>query len=348
MAMWGIHNDELSAELLEGGFVSVAWDRVGDLRQWGNDQEAIREALRAFYPDAKPGAFPVWAGVMRRFVYTMAPGDYVIAPDKATRTLNFGQITGPYEYVPGAPTHRNRRPVTWLKTGVARSLFPVAALHEIGSALTLFQVKRHEPIFQRFLESPSEADFENWLATASVGAPEVPHPSDVVDESDAVKVASDIEQETQDLVVGILRDDLTHEEFEHFTADLLRAMGYQARVTQYSSDGGVDVIAHRDPLGLEPPIIKVQCKHTSMTMGRPEVQKLLGTLATGELGLFFTLGTYSKEAAAVERGRRDLRLFAGADVTRLTLQHYADLPQRWRDRMPLRRVWVLDRTPDAR
>lgn len=45
---------------------------------------------------------------------------------------------------------------------------------------------------------------------------------------------------------------------------LLRAMGYRTTVTQKSGDGGVDVIASRDPLGIEPPIIKVQCS------GRPQ------------------------------------------------------------------------------
>src|SRR3954471_20826207 len=50
--------------------------------------------------------------------------------------------------------------------------------------------------------------------------------------------------------------------FEHFVAHLLEAMDYRTQVTPASGDGGFDIIAHRDPLGLEPPIIKVQCKRT--------------------------------------------------------------------------------------
>src|SRR3954452_23422992 len=59
-------------------------------------------------------------------------------------------------------------------------------------------------------------------------------------------------------------------------------------VTVATGDGGVDVIASRDPLSIEPPIIKVQCKRTTSTIGSPAVQQLGGALAHGgsELGLF--------------------------------------------------------------
>lgn len=30
-AVWGIHNDALTSELVEGGFVSIGWNRIGDL-----------------------------------------------------------------------------------------------------------------------------------------------------------------------------------------------------------------------------------------------------------------------------------------------------------------------------
>jgi restriction system protein len=65
--------------------------------------------------------------------------------------------------------------------------------------------------------------------------------------------ASRIRRHTRDFVKDRLLRSLTHREFEEFTADLLVAMGYQARVTPYSQGGGVDVLAHRDALGLEPP-----------------------------------------------------------------------------------------------
>lgn len=159
--------------------------------------------------------------------------------------------------------------------------------------------------------------------------------------------ASRIAQHTRDFVLDALLRSLSHRDFENFTADLLRALGYQARVTQYSQDGGVDVIAHRDPLGLEPPLIKVQCKHQSGTIGGPSVQQLVGTLGPGELSLFMTLGSYSQDARAIERQRTGLRLLGGEDIVDLVLDHYDALPEWVRAVMPLSPVLVVDDTADA-
>ena len=58
----------------------------------------LKKALEQAYPDAKPGAIPVWAGILLRFAYEMKEGDIVIAPYRADSTLNFGVITGDYEF----------------------------------------------------------------------------------------------------------------------------------------------------------------------------------------------------------------------------------------------------------
>ena len=126
-------------------------------------------------------------------------------------------------------------------------------------------------------------------------------------------------------------------------------MGYRTLVTPTSGDGGVDVIAHRDPLGLEPPIIKVQCKRTDQSIGAPDVQKLTGTLAPGgsELGLFVTLGAFSKEALNLGRNRQDLRLISGNDLVDLILEHDEQLGSEWKRLLPLRKVYLIDRDPEA-
>lgn len=214
-----------------------------------------------------------------------------------------------------------------------RAQFSQAALYEIGSAVTLFKVTRHKAEFLHYLESGASDE--------TTPGKDEPDDQAVAHATEAPN-ADRIEQHTHDFVTHALLTRLSHREFEEFTADLLGTLGYQTRVTPYSADGGIDVIAHRDPLGLEPPIIKVQCKHSAGTHGRPDVQRLIGTLAPNELGLFVTLGGYSKEARDVERERQNLRLFDGADVTRLTLEHYAELPSRWRKVMPLRPVLVVD------
>ena len=149
-AIWGIHNDRPELELIDNGFVSVGWDRIGDLRRLGPEREAIKAALAGAYPKAGPRAVAAWAGVLVRFAWEIAPGDLVVYPYKPDRTLNFGRVAGGYRFESDAPTHRHRRTVEWLQTGVPRELFTPGALYELGSALTLFRVRRHAEELARF------------------------------------------------------------------------------------------------------------------------------------------------------------------------------------------------------
>jgi restriction system protein len=54
-------------------------------------------------------------------------------------------------------------------------------------------------------------------------------------------------------------------------------MGYTANTQQGTHDLGVDVIAHPDPLGVQPPLLKIQCKSGTGPMGGPRHQAIEGT-----------------------------------------------------------------------
>lgn len=88
--VWGIHNDTLDQELLDGGFVSVAWDDLGDLSQIGGGREGLKAALEASGRDAKKQAIANWAGILLRFRDLMQIGDVVVAPYKPDSTINIG------------------------------------------------------------------------------------------------------------------------------------------------------------------------------------------------------------------------------------------------------------------
>lgn len=336
MRVWGIHNDKLTTELVDEGFVSIGWDMMGDLDRIPDGREGLKRALAEKVPEENHKAIPGWAGVLLRFRDEIQPGDVIVAPYKPTSTINIGVVSGNYEYAASEPTHRNRRQIDWKKVGLPRTVFTQPALYEIGSALTAFRVRNHAPEFLAALSTRAESVEEVTQVVEQVAA------NNLSDEDSSEEPrASRIERHTRDFVLEALQEKISHREFEEFTADLLRALGYQARVTQYSQDGGVDVIAHRDPLGVEPPLIKVQCKHTSGTIGAPGVQQLSGTQGPGELALFVTLGSYSRDALALERQRPGIRLLTGEDVVSLVLEHYRHLPERWRSLIPLTTLLVV-------
>jgi restriction system protein len=66
-----------------------------------------------------------------------------------------------------------------------------------------------------------------------------------VDSTVAAEVAGQVETSVEDFIIKQLKSALTPEQFEHFVAELLRCMGYYARVTPHKGDGGVDIIAHK-------------------------------------------------------------------------------------------------------
>ena len=126
--VWGIHNDQIPAsQLVAEGYVSIAWDEIGDLRQVGDDQAAMKDSVAATYPSAKPGAVPGWAGVLRRFAFEVAVGDLVVAPSKQRPVFNIGRVAAEYEFHPQAPAHRHRRPVEWLVKDAPREAFTQTA-----------------------------------------------------------------------------------------------------------------------------------------------------------------------------------------------------------------------------
>jgi restriction system protein len=210
--------------------------------------------------------------------------------------------------------------------------------------VTLFRVKNHAEEFAAFVHG-STPPVPDDGAKPPVDVPADEATANAEEEPNAERM----EAYTRDFIVETLLTELEGARFEHFVAHLLEAMDYRTQVTQASGDGGFDIVAHRDPLGLEPPIIKVQCKRTLGSVGAPAVQALTGTLAPGgqELGLFVTLGSYSKDAVHLGRTRQDLRLINGTELVKLIFDHYERFSPEWKRLLPMRAVYVVDREPEA-
>ena len=93
-------------------------------------------------------------------------------------------------------------------------------------------------------------------------------------------------------------------DFQKLVAELLVAMGYFVPyVAEPGPDGGIDVLAYKDPLGTSVPRIKVQVKHRVAKITVKEVRELEGLLRTeGDIGLIVSSGGFTKEANGEIRG----------------------------------------------
>jgi len=322
---WGIHagkRGEADSLFLKGQCIAVGRPKVGDLSAIPSDREAFKAKVADAYPEVKQGAIPVYAGYLFRFIHEMKPGDIIVYPSKIDRHVHLGEVEGDYQYDEAKdPAHPNRRSVKWHRA-FPRTTFTQGALYEIGSALTLFQVKNYADEFQTALEGK-----------------ELP-PVSVEDDETVALVADEIEQNTRDYVVKRLAKELKGHPLEEFIAHLLGAMGYRTRVSPEGVDGGIDILAHKDELGFEPPIIKVQVKSTEGSVGDPVVSALYGKVSANEFGLLVTLGTFTSQAKSFARGKSNLRLIDGEELVDLVLQHYEQFDSRYKGLLPLKKVYV--------
>ena len=322
--LWGIHAGRLGdadSLFLKRKVIAIGWDEMGDITSIGADREALKAKISETYPKAKPGAIPGTAGQLFRFVNEMQPGDLVVYPSKIDRHVHIGRIAGEYRYDPSLnPEYPNLRDVEWLGE-FPRTRFSQGALYEIGSALTLFQVKNYA---------------DEFLAALAGEAPTSPD----TDEETAAIVANEIEATTRDYVLKRLAREAKGYPLEHFVAHLLEAMGYKTRVSPVGTDAGIDIIAHKDDLGFEPPIIKVQVKSTEGSVGDPVASALYGKVDNGEFGLLVTLGAFTSAAKNFARGKSNLRLIDGDELVDLIFEYYESFDSKYKGLLPLKQVYV--------
>lgn len=333
ITVWGIHagrTGDAYALFLKKNVVAIGWDKIGDPSAIKSDRESFKAKIAEAYPETKPGALPLAAGQIFRFIHEPKVGDVVVYPSKHDRQVHLGVIEGDHNYNPAlSEGYPNTRPVKWMKT-FPRTYFTQGALYEIGSAMSFFQVKTYADEFLAALEGKI-----------------TPSPTGTEEDETVAYVVGDIEQTTRDFILKRLSQQLKGHPFAHFVAHLLERMNYRTRVSLEGPDGGIDIIAHKDELGFEPPIIKVQVKSIDGSIGDPAVSALYGKIGAGEFGLFVTLGTFTKQAINFAVSKSNLRLIDGDELVDLVLQHYEEFDSRYKGLLPLKKVFIPETLEDA-
>ena len=335
---WGIHAGKTGdADSLfldkKSPCIAIGWDAMGNLSNIENDREAFKKKLVEAYPDTKKGAINTVAGMPFRFKYEMQIGDYVVYPSVADRMVYIGKVTGDYEYKPEkSKSYCNMRSVEWIKS-VPRTSVSQGALYEIGSALSLFQVKNYVDDILKFLDVN---------ISANNGEAAIESDDNTIDD-----IFANVEETTSDFIFKKLFTELKGFAFEPFVAHILNIIGYNTRVTKKSGDGGIDIVAFKDELGIEPPIIKVQVKCVEGAIGAPAVQALYGNVEAGEYGLFITLGDFTKQAMDFAKTKTNLRLMDGREFVNIILKNYEKLDSKYKAIIPLKNVYIPTQIENA-
>lgn len=133
-------------------------------------------------------------------------------------------------------------------------------------------------------------------------------------------------------------------DFQKLVAELLIAMGYYVPfVAPPGRDGGIDIVAYKDPLGTSTPRIKVQVKHRDQKLTVKEVRELEGLLRKeGDIGLIVSSGGFTSE---VEREiRASPKHIETMDLDRfidLWERHYDSIRETGKTLLPLVKLYFL-------
>ena len=133
-------------------------------------------------------------------------------------------------------------------------------------------------------------------------------------------------------------------DFQKLVSGLIQGMGYHVdHEAPPGPDGGIDVVAHTDPLGIHGPRIKVQVKRRADRLSVHEVRSFMAVLGDGDVGVFISTGGFTKDAETEARKQEKRRVML-LDLKRffdLWVTHYNDIPDAPQRLLPLRPVYYL-------
>jgi restriction system protein len=134
-------------------------------------------------------------------------------------------------------------------------------------------------------------------------------------------------------------------DFQRLVAALLKAMGYYVDwIAPPGPDGGIDLIAHADPLGTTGPRIKVQVKRRDTEKVSAEsLRAFMAVLGEQDVGIYISAAGFTAQAEREARSqeKRRLKLIDLERFVELWVQHMHGLPDSDRQRLPLKPVYFL-------
>lgn len=302
------------------GVASVGWADFGNPKNYPT-REALIQKSHEIYEEEKPATRIIWASQVWRFSHEIKAGDRIITYAKDKREYLVGTVTKEHEYNETIVDkhYPNIIHVKWEKKQIPRDQLSQEAKNSLGSTLTVFRVDNWGD------------ELESLLAGKEQTVSEPENNEEEVIKNDFVQKALTM---IQDKV-----DKLDPWQMQELVAGLLRAMGYNVKVSKKGPDRGVDILAHKDAFGFEKPIIKVQVKHRKSSSSGPEIQQLLGAHPIDANSIFVSTGGFTVAAENIGK-QHNVKLIDLEELVKLIVQWYDKMPSETRSLLPLQKIYI--------
>ncbi|MGP0048234.1 MAG: winged helix-turn-helix domain-containing protein [Solirubrobacteraceae bacterium] len=136
---------------VQEGAVFVGWGAAGDISR--RSLEAVTDRVADAWPEYNRRQRGQAANALYKFAVDMQPGDVVVTPEPASRTVLLGEISGDYRHLPSpvVADYSHARPVTW-RARISRDELSYGAKNSLSTQITLSQPP-HVPEFLRLSEA---------------------------------------------------------------------------------------------------------------------------------------------------------------------------------------------------
>lgn len=329
---WALAND-----VVGGG-----WTDYPDLTKYRDDKAALRELVTTITggSNSKIGNY---TGQLWSMIHRIESGAFMVLSIKATSQIAIGQVTSGYRYVGTEPdpSKRHQLGVKWLRTDISKTLIKHDLIQQMNSALTVFLISNDDAAtrLEKLLQGDSDPGSQSVLEAAK---------------NQMSSAAEEAEQEMESEPLNLedlARDDIARKLIENFKGHdlselvtaILEAEGFTCRNSPPGADGGVDVLAGRGVLGMDPPTLVVQVKSQSGAVGDPVLQQLSGAITKygADQALLVALaGITGPAKSSIENQYFKVRVWTISDVLNKVFEHYSALPNEIRTRLPLKQIWV--------
>jgi hypothetical protein len=154
-------SEDYAAECFRAGVIAIGWGRAGDLTRFSSKDELSLKLARVY--DGNPRELAQWTSMLWEFRTTLSKDDIVFCPDRDSKRVYVGKITGKYVHdkspLGGCPFPHRRR-VRWLCTlneKRIRGTWPPDGRY--GSYRTLSRIELEDTLLQQILKAPMQRTF---------------------------------------------------------------------------------------------------------------------------------------------------------------------------------------------
>jgi restriction system protein len=197
------------------------------------------------------------------------------------------------------------------------------------------------------LYAESRRLYKLWRANQPDPEPEPATDEPADDGSEPGLIAATTLEEAEESALTAIRDYMAAVNpyvFQDLVGKLLEAMGYHVLWNApLGKDGGLDLLAQTDPLGVKGPRIKCQVKRREQKATAEEIRSFLSLIEQDDVGVFISLSGFTKDSEELIRfERRRITMIDGDSFLKLWVTHYESLDEAGRQLLPLRPVYFLD------